>query len=157
METDLKGLVKATVSVITLHYSRWTRSVPTAFQGDFGKRMETLSASIAPTMSILLRQASLRILNTSSIPTLLKRVQKTSRASDNALKLLTFVSKHLPALYKTHVGELVKGVADEKSTRLVEVSLQALAAVARWDETMAPTDKCVWLCIYFGERLLNGL
>jgi sister-chromatid-cohesion protein PDS5 len=119
--------------------------------------METLSASIAPTMSILLRQASLRILNTSSIPTLLKRVQKTSRASDNALKLLTFVSKHLPALYKTHVGELVKGVADEKSTRLVEVSLQALAAVARWDETMAPTDKCVWLCIYFGERLLNGL
>ncbi|KAJ6631101.1 armadillo-type protein [Mycena sp. CBHHK59/15] len=122
VQTDLKGLIKAT--------------------NEFVKRVDSVSSSIAPTMTLLVRQASLRILNQSSIPTLLKRVQKTSQlASANALKLLTFVSKHLPALYKMHVGELVKGIADEKHTLLVEVSLQALAAVVRWDEKVMPTDK----------------
>ncbi|KAJ7135989.1 cohesin-associated protein Pds5 [Mycena epipterygia] len=122
VQTDLKGLVKA--------------------QNEFVKRMDTVSSSISPTMNFLARQASLRILNQSSIPTLIKRLQKLGHlASDNALKLLTFVSKHLPALYKSHVAELVKGVADEKQAQLVEVSLQALAAVVRWDEKVAPTDK----------------
>jgi sister-chromatid-cohesion protein PDS5 len=104
--------------------------------------VETLSSSIAPTMNLVLRQASLRILNQSSIPTLIKRLQKTSgMAPENALRLLTHVSKHQPALYKSHVGELVKGVADERHPRLVEVALQALAAVMRWDEKAVPVDK----------------
>ncbi|KAJ7039761.1 armadillo-type protein [Mycena alexandri] len=126
LQTDLKGLVKAT--------------------NEFAKRMDTVSSSIAPTMNGIVRQASLRILNQSSIPTLIKRLQKSLKndnevASENALKLLTFVSKHIPALYKSHIGELVKGVADEKLPRLVEMSLQALAAIVRWDEKVAPNDK----------------
>ncbi|KAJ6484326.1 armadillo-type protein [Mycena vitilis] len=123
IQTDLKGLVKAT--------------------NEFTKRMDTLSSSIAPTMNIILRQASLRVLNQSSIPTLLRRLQKSSHqtTSENAMRLLTWVSKHSPALYKSHIAELVKGVADEKHPRLVEVSLQALAAVSRWDEKVVPTDK----------------
>ncbi|KAJ7755342.1 armadillo-type protein [Mycena maculata] len=122
VQTDLKGLVKAT--------------------NEFTKRMDVVSSSIAPTMNLLLRQGSLRIVNMSSIPTLIKRLQKTNvLASDNSLKLLKYVSKHIAALYKSHIGELVKGVADEKHGLLVEVSLQALAAVVRWDEKLAPTDK----------------
>ncbi|KAJ7695426.1 cohesin-associated protein Pds5 [Mycena rosella] len=122
LQTDLKGLVKAT--------------------NEFVKRMDTVSSSIAPTMNFILRQASLRIVNQSSVPTLLKRLQKANHlAADNAAKLLRFVSKHIPALYKSHVGELVKGVADEKHPQVVEVSLQALAAVVRWDEKVVPTDK----------------
>ncbi|KAF7350447.1 Sister chromatid cohesion protein pds5 [Mycena venus] len=121
LQTDLKSLVKAT--------------------NEFAKRIETLSAGIAPTMNTIVRQASLRIFNQSSIPTLIKRVQKSNSLADNAQRLLTFVSKHQPGLYKSHIGELVKGVADEKHPRLVEVALQALAAVVRWDGKVAPTDK----------------
>ncbi|KAJ7207075.1 armadillo-type protein [Mycena pura] len=121
-QTDLKGLVKAT--------------------NEFAKRLDTLSSGLTTTMNFFLRQASLRILNQSSIPTLIKRVQKSNQLTcNNAMKLLTFVSKHIPALYKSHMGELVKGVADEKHPGLVEVSLQALAAVIRWDEKMVPIDK----------------
>jgi hypothetical protein len=56
---------------------------------------------------------------------------------------LKFASKHSPALYKPHVGELVKAIADEDNTRLVEVCLQALAALARWDDSLAPIDRSV--------------
>ncbi|KAJ7145311.1 armadillo-type protein [Mycena crocata] len=122
LQTDIKSLVKAT--------------------NEFVKRMDVVSSAVAPTMNFFVRQASLRMLNQSSLPTLLKRLQKTNpTTSGNALKLLTFVSKHNPALYKSHFGELVKGVADEKHPQLVEVSLQALAAIVRWDEKVVPTDK----------------
>jgi sister-chromatid-cohesion protein PDS5 len=108
-------------------------------------------------MNLIVRQASLRILNQSSIPTLLKRLQKPSHPwSENAGKMLRFVSKHIPALYQSHVGELIKGVADEKHELVVELSLQALAAVVRWDEKVAPTDKCVYLhtsCFSFGAEV----
>lgn len=101
------------------------------------------------TMSTFLRRSSLRIVNQSSIPTLVKRVQKddgnsTSQAhlaANNAHILLSFTSKHCPALYKAHVGELTKAIADEKNPRLVEVCLQALSAVVRWDGKLASSDK----------------
>ncbi|KAF8189855.1 cohesin-associated protein Pds5 [Mycena galopus ATCC 62051] len=122
LQTDLKSLVKAT--------------------NDFAKRIESLSAGLAPTMNLLLRQASLRILNQSSIPTLFKRLQKTNLlASSNALRLLTFVSRHQPGLYKMHIGELVKGLADEKHPQVVEAALQALTSVVKWDSQVMPTDK----------------
>jgi sister-chromatid-cohesion protein PDS5 len=100
-------------------------------------------------MLILLRRASLRIVNQSSIPTLVKRVQKGDGTKKNqaqssahhAQTILTYMSKHCPALYKPHVGELAKAIADEKNPTLVEVSLQALAAVVKWDDKLAPHDK----------------
>ncbi|KAJ6486929.1 armadillo-type protein [Mycena sanguinolenta] len=122
LQTDIKSLVKAT--------------------NEFAKRIDTLSSSIAPTMNKLLRQASLRILNQSSIPTLLKRLGKTnSVAADNARKLLTYVSRHQPGLFKSHIGELVKGIADEKHPQVVELALQALTAVVKWDEKVVPAEK----------------
>ena len=135
------------------------------------------SPNILGTMTIFLRRASLHIVNQSSIPTFIKRVQKgseppssvaysqtqsqniqsfsmyaaggsepegrTQQAAHAAQMWMTFVAKHCPALYKAHIGEISKAVADEKNTRLVEVCLHGLAAAARWDPKSAPTDKCV--------------
>ena len=95
-------------------------------------------------MQILLRRASLRTLNQSSVPTLIKRIQKgVGVTATHAQTLLVFVSKHQPALLQPHLGELTKAIADDKNAVLVEAALQALAAVAKWDSTLAPTDKYV--------------
>jgi hypothetical protein len=74
-----------------------------------------------------------------------------SLAADNVLKLLTFVSKHQPELYKTYIRELVKGGADEKHLKVVEVVLQALAGVVRLDEKVVPGDKCVFFSFFAAE------
>lgn len=113
--------------------------------------MEQTSSTIAATMAALLRRSSSWILNQSSIPTLIKRVQKghgnaTSQSHETAAHaqtLLTYISKHSPAFYKPHVSELTKAIADEKNTTLVEVCLRALAGVLEWDAKLAPTDKLV--------------
>ena len=95
-------------------------------------------------MSIIVRRSSLHIINQSSIPTLIKRVQKADKSSArHGHTILTYISKHCPGLYKLHVGELVKAIADERNPMLVEVSLQALSAAVRWDEKLAPHDKSV--------------
>jgi hypothetical protein len=103
-------------------------------------------------MSTFLRRSSLLILNQSSIPTLIRHVQKggdnaSSQAQStahNAQVLLTYISKHCPAMYKSHISELTKGIADERRPTLVEVSLQALSAVVRWDDKLVPSDKLVF-------------
>ncbi|PCH44760.1 hypothetical protein WOLCODRAFT_78395 [Wolfiporia cocos MD-104 SS10] len=132
-QVDLKSLVKST--------------------NEFLRRLEQSSPSLVPTFAIFLRRASLRIVNQSSIPTLIKRVAKGDSSGDgtssntadltshNARLWLKYISKHCPALFKLHIGELTKSIADERNTRLVEICLQALAAVAGWDSQLAPTDK----------------
>lgn len=98
-------------------------------------------------MTVFLRRASLPIVNQSSIPTLIKRLQKGPEGNGHAdvaecaRTWLVFVSKHLPALYKLHVGELSKAIAHDQNPTLVEVSLQALSAVSQWDQKLAPADK----------------
>jgi len=126
-QTDLKNLVKSS--------------------SEFLRRVEQSSPGIVPTMTAFLRRSSLRIVNQSSIPTLVRRVQKASEGSPqvdaarSAEHWMTFISKHQPALYKLHVGELAKAIADERNVKLVEVSLQALAATVQWDPKLAPTEK----------------
>jgi sister chromatid cohesion protein PDS5 len=51
------------------------------------------------------------------------------------------ISKHCPAIYKPHIGEFSKALSDEENIALVGVCLRALAAVAKWNETCAPSDK----------------
>ena len=105
-------------------------------------------------MTMFLRHASLRLINQSSVPTLIKRVQRgdsddgigSSQADTlarNAQTWMNYIAKHGPAIYKAHVGELSKAIADEKNTRLVEVCLQALAAVSHLDKKLTPSDKYV--------------
>ena len=101
-------------------------------------------------MSIFLRRASFRLINQSTIPSLLKRINKAQGGTSqiiagHAQTLLAFVSKHSPSLYKPHISELCKGLTDEKNQATVEVCLQALSAVARLDEELAPNEPYVSL------------
>ncbi|KAL0958138.1 hypothetical protein HGRIS_000306 [Hohenbuehelia grisea] len=124
---------------------------------EFIRRLEQTSATIVPTMTVVLYRASLRIVNQSTIPSLIRAVKKdqdrearrssltgtsaTKIAAGHARVLLTHVAKHCPALFKPHVGELSKVIASEKGAPLVEAGLQALAAVVRWDEKLNSGDK----------------
>ncbi|KAF9482670.1 hypothetical protein BDN70DRAFT_399452 [Pholiota conissans] len=145
-QTDIKGLIKA--------------------QSEFLKRTEQLSSGIVSTMTIFLRRASYSIINTSFIPTLLKCIQKSSSSSAKAQvsatgahRLMVEISKHAPALYKPHIGELCKVIAgsDEKGkgkgkedTKAVESALMALANVVKWNEKLGSTiDKKT------NERIMN--
>ncbi|KAG6901443.1 hypothetical protein C0995_011956 [Termitomyces sp. Mi166 len=120
-QTELKSLVKAT--------------------NEFQRRVEQQAPNNATTLLTLLRRSSFRILSQSSIPTLIKRLSKgQSHNNNHPLILLKFVSKHSPALYKSHIGELTKAIADEKNASAVEACLHALAGVLRWDPKLAPTD-----------------
>ena len=97
-------------------------------------------------MAKVQRKASLWMVNTSSIPHLVRRIQRgridegndTADPSEDerfariANAVLNYVSKHCPAIYKLHTGEFAKALADETNPRLNEVALQALAAI-RWD------------------------
>ena len=109
-------------------------------------------------MATFLRRGTLHIANQSSVPTLIKRVAKAGegayqqQTAQLAQVWLTFISRHYPALYKQHVGELSKAIADEKNAQLVEVSLQAYSVVARWDERLVPSERYV-----FTYKLINVL
>jgi sister chromatid cohesion protein PDS5 len=104
-------------------------------------------------MSTFLRRASLRLINQSSIPFLLRHLERGDPTSDgygtshaqlsanNAQAILTSISKYCPIIYKAHVGELNKAIADEKNPRLVGVCLQALASLAKWDDGLVLADK----------------
>ncbi|TDL19619.1 ARM repeat-containing protein [Rickenella mellea] len=123
---------------------------------EFVKRLEQQSSGIVGTMASFLRKATLWIVNQSSIPTLVKRVQKGGEddphppgnrgkkkgqsqaqvAANNAQALLVCVAKHCAGVLKPHVAEFAKAVASadkdkDGNGRLVEVCLMALAAVAK--------------------------
>jgi sister-chromatid-cohesion protein PDS5 len=120
---------------------------------EFLRRIEQSSAGILPTFAVFLRRASFRLINQSSVPSLLRYLQRgdstgdgygTSQAqllANNAHAILTSISKHCPVIYKAHLGELTKAIADERNPRLVGVCLQALSALARWDKSFVPGDK----------------
>ncbi|KAF6757823.1 cohesin-associated protein Pds5 [Ephemerocybe angulata] len=123
-QTDLKSLVKAT--------------------SEFTRRLTDSASALLPTLTIFLRRTSFRILNTSSVPSLLKRVAKGTGGSTaghlvqtagNAQTLLNFASKYCAGLYKGHVQELVKCLAEERNGVLVEVALQALSGLGKVDDS----------------------
>ncbi|KAF8491907.1 armadillo-type protein [Russula emetica] len=120
---------------------------------EFLRRVEQSSAGLLPTMTVFLRRASLCLVNQSSVPPLLRHLQRgdptgdgygTSQAqllANNAETILISISKHCPIIYKAHVGALTKAIADEKNARLVAVCLQALSALAKCDDELVPKDK----------------
>ena len=93
----------------------------------------------------LIRRNSLHMINTSSVPTLVKHIQRQDKydlaATNSARTILVAVAKQCPAIFRSHVAEFCRALSEEGNVPLVEVSLQALAAVARWDENGAPNDK----------------
>ena len=138
------------------------------FQREFLRRVEQSSAGILPTMTVFLRRASLCLINQSSIPSLLRHLQRgdptgdgygTSQAqilANSAQMILTSISKHCPILYNAHVGALTKAIADEKNVRLIRVCLQALAALAKCDGEPLPEDKYDFI-IYCHRATIDNL
>ena len=114
-------------------------------QNEFSRRLEQSSSDIHTTMMGLLRRNSLHIINTSSVPTLVKHIQRQDnhdpRAANSARAILVAVAKQCPAIFRSHVAEFSRALSEESNVPLVDVSLQALAAVARWDENRAPNDR----------------
>ncbi|TFY68468.1 hypothetical protein EVG20_g3547 [Dentipellis fragilis] len=143
-QTDLKTLVKSSVRIF--HPAIPCPLLLTCpIQSEFLKRIDQSAVTLHATMSTFLRRASLRFINQSSVPQLVRRLQRdTGTEGDSAAMLLSFVAKHCPALFRSHVGELAKACsADARSghARQVEVCLQALAAVAAVDEKLTTSDK----------------
>ncbi|KAK0446041.1 armadillo-type protein [Desarmillaria tabescens] len=125
-QTDLKTLVKR--------------------RSEFLKKIVDTSPGIVSTMSILLRRVTYHVVNQSSVPTLLKRLEngrgrEASVTADHIHTLMRYISKYRPAIYKSHVSALVKAISDEEAPPLlVSSALQALSSVIRWDEDLAPKD-----------------
>lgn len=95
-------------------------------------------------MADLVRRSSLHIANSSSVPTLVKRIQRRDAdpiAAGHAQIILSSMAKHCPAIFATHVGEFSKALSDETNPVLVEICLQAISSVAIWDRDKAPGDK----------------
>lgn len=113
-------------------------------------------------MATFLRRGTYWVVNQSAIPTLLKRVQKSTgprpsevqahntkghQVAANAMTILIAVAKHSPALFRPHIAELSRiiagGVEESPSKKAaigalgVEIALMALANVVRWDSKLA--------------------
>lgn len=87
------------------------------------------------------------MLNTSSISPLLKTLQSppggdhTGPIPVAAASYLQLIAKECPPMYEKHLPELLICIGQQKNERLVEVALQALASVCKYDQTLAPKDK----------------
>ncbi len=114
-------------------------------QNELLRRIEQSHTSILETFTTVIDSGSWSLLNHSSISPLIKRLQRPDPAHPNtaevAAKLLSLIAKEGAPMYKTHVDELVIVMGDGKNERLAEVALQALAAVCKWNESCAPSDK----------------
>ena len=104
-------------------------------------------------MLSFLRKASLRIINQSCVPVFIKRIQQgdpdgsgqgTSHSqlmANHAQSIMTNISKHCPSILRPHIAELFRAIRTEKHPRLIELSLQAIAAASKYDPSLAPSDK----------------
>ncbi|BGP10818.1 Sister chromatid cohesion protein pds5 [Rhodotorula toruloides] len=91
---------------------------------DFFRRLDKQGESMVATFTAFTRFACLTLVDRSSVPQLLKRLQQgaggkttghdreAAEFAQSARRVLVFVSKNRPALYKGHVAELSKLLAD---------------------------------------------
>ena len=115
-------------------------------QKDCTRRLEQVSTTIVETFQHLLRQHAYLLLNRSSVSTLLLRVRSPNGPDGEVLSklaqsVLGYISKHRPALYKSHVAELTKNLADGSAPELVTVALHAISRLAKTDRTFKPDKK----------------
>ncbi|GAA5984565.1 hypothetical protein JCM10908_003401 [Rhodotorula pacifica] len=105
---------------------------------DFLKRVGKFKSSgdsAANTFACLIRLACYIFINRSSIPQLLKRVTTLARDAPDALgqsayRVLEFVTKHRPVLYRAHVAELGKMLVDTSLSS--EVHLLVIHALTKY-------------------------
>ncbi|KAL8280687.1 hypothetical protein RQP46_007010 [Phenoliferia psychrophenolica] len=109
---------------------------------DCTRRLEQVSSGIVDTFQHCLRQYAFLLVNRSSISPLLLRVRSPTGPDGPALaslasEVLGHISKHRPALYKSHAAELTKSLVDGTA----DVALHALARLAKADRTFSLDKK----------------
>jgi len=58
-----------------------------------------------------------------------------------AASFLSLIAKECPPMYEKHMPELLICMGQQKNEKLVEVALQALASVCKYDQALAPRDR----------------
>ncbi|TYJ51869.1 hypothetical protein B9479_007542 [Cryptococcus floricola] len=111
-------------------------------RNEFLRRVHQSHEDLLPVLTVLLDNSAFDLINHSSIPTLLMRLQKpdSAKRAATACRFLVVIAKECAPMYKTHVAELVACISDKKNTKLVEVALQGLAAVSKVYPDVAPSE-----------------
>ncbi|GMK53875.1 hypothetical protein CspeluHIS016_0104610 [Cutaneotrichosporon spelunceum] len=117
-------------------------------RNEFLRRVEQSHSSLLDVLSVVVDHAAWVIINQSSIPCLIRRLQKpdgpnAERVGALSARFLTLVAKECAPMYKDHIDELKIVLNDRRNNALVEVAIQALAAVTKWNPECGPTDKKV--------------
>ncbi|GAA5836905.1 hypothetical protein JCM9279_007697 [Rhodotorula babjevae] len=133
---------------------------------DLVKRVEKFphGDSCRATFEAFIRLASYPLVNRSSIPQLLRRLMGTTgddatQFAASAARILEHVSKSRPVLYKAHIAELVKLLADQDpATEPVEGGtvaafvLHALSCLKRADESVVIEAKLSKKAVAFASE-----
>ncbi|OCF45868.1 hypothetical protein I317_00356 [Kwoniella heveanensis CBS 569] len=111
-------------------------------RNEFLRRVHQSHEDLLETLTSLLNTSAWNVVNQSSIPPLLKRLQRPdSEATANAaVKLLAIIAKDGAPMFKTHTSQLAIVIMDKKNEKLVEVGYQALAAVCKVHPDVAPNE-----------------
>ena len=126
-ETDLRTLLKA--------------------RNEFLRRIEQSHTDLLETFTILLDNASFMIINHSSIPQLIKTLQKPGtgvqgeKRAEASYQLLKLMAKECPPMLKSHMAELGIVAFDKRNERLSEIGLMGMAAVVKFEPECAFDDR----------------
>lgn len=117
--------------------------------------MTGISTTLVDTFNFFIRSSAFLLVNRSSVPTLLKRMQ--SRADGDATvaaaaAVLQHIAKHQPIMFKSHAAELTKALGESASERLAEVALHALSRLVMADDTVKPDKRLAERARHFAER-----
>lgn len=111
--------------------------------------MTQAHTDILETFTVLIDSAMFNVVNHSSISPLIKRLQTRTtddigqRTAEAAYQFLRLMAKECAPMFKSHVDELMIVVGEKRNEKLVEVGLQALAAVVKVDADWGPSDRKV--------------
>ncbi|GAA5907023.1 hypothetical protein JCM8208_004491 [Rhodotorula glutinis] len=133
---------------------------------DLVKRVEKFphGDSCRATFEAFIRLASYPLVNRSSIPQLLRRLTATTgddvaQFAASAARILEHVSKSRPVLFKAHVAELVKLLADQSPAdepveggTVASLVLHALACLKRADESVVVEAKLAKKAVAFASE-----
>ncbi|XAO21334.1 hypothetical protein I312_100083 [Cryptococcus bacillisporus CA1280] len=111
-------------------------------RNEFLRRVHQSHEDLLPTLTALVDMSAWNVLNHSSIPPLIRCLQRAESESiaSAAAQFLGLMAKEGPPMYKSHVQELVAAIADKKNGRLMEIGFQGLAAVCKVYPDLAPSD-----------------
>jgi sister-chromatid-cohesion protein PDS5 len=110
-------------------------------QAELLKKLEESHADVVDVMTDVLNQGTLWVINRSSIPHLLQQltVESTDKSVPTAQNILSYVSKHCPALFTSHAAALQVALVS-KHVAHSEVALQALSSLAKFDPDASIKD-----------------